>query len=316
MCCASTKLTREIEREVGCRVANLNAGSLRIIWKSQKKTDKADSMKIADYIRDTRESNWVTVEVPGDEEEAFRAEISLKEFLKKERTAAINRPRSLYAREGIVDVKKKDLKDGKSRSARRGELSAVWAEQAKMLEEQLEIFEKQLEEVEEKVVKRVRENELTPFVMSIPGVGIGIAAALLAYLGDGGRFENAGQVANYAGLTPRVDCSGQTRRYGSISQGSYCRAIRGVVLEGVWALARSGNGGPLLAKFSELSGRMSKKKSAVAVARKMVTLAWLLMKRREYYFGTDETALAKKMKYYKVARTEKREDLPLKISAA
>jgi hypothetical protein len=43
--------------------------------------------------------------------------------------------------------------------------------------------------------------------------------------------------------------------------------------------------GPLNDKYEELSGRMNKRKSAVAIARKMVTLAWLLMKRREYYNG-------------------------------
>jgi hypothetical protein len=38
--------------------------------------------------------------------------------------------------------------------------------------------------------------------MSIPGIGIGIAAVLLAYMGDESRFSTAGQVANYTGFTP------------------------------------------------------------------------------------------------------------------
>jgi hypothetical protein len=32
----------------------------------------------------------------------------------------------------------------------------------------------------------------------------------------------------------------------------------------------------------------------------MVTLAWLLMKRREYYNGIDGQQLDKKLRYYKV----------------
>jgi hypothetical protein len=40
----------------------------------------------------------------------------------------------------------------------------------------------------------------------------------------------------------------------------------------------------------------------VAVARKMVTLAWLLMKRREYYRGIDDEALEKKLRYYKIKK--------------
>jgi transposase len=72
--------------------------------------------------------------------------------------------------------------------------------------------------------------------MSIPGIGI--AAALLAYLGDGSRFS--AHAAGYAGLAPQVDCSGMTERYGSIAKYQFCHLIRGIVPEGVWALVRNG----------------------------------------------------------------------------
>jgi transposase len=153
--------------------------------------------------------------------------------------------------------------------------------------------------MKEKVAERVRAHELAPYVMSIPGIGIEIAAALLAYLGDGSRFSTAAQVANYAGLAPRVDCSGVTEHYGGIARHQFCHAIRGVVLEGVWAMIRSGKG-PLFEKFQNLSERMNRRKSAVAVARKMVCLAWLLMQRKEFYRGMDSAALEKKLRYYKI----------------
>jgi transposase len=166
------------------------------------------------------------------------------------------------------------------------------------------LLERQLEGMEEKVAEKTRKHELTPYVMSIPGVGIGIAAVLVAYLGDGKRFSKAGEVANYAGFAPRVDCSGDTSHYGSIAKYSYCHPIRAVVLEGVWSITRCSYGGPLAAKFQSLADRMNRRKSAVAVARKLVTLAWLLMKRREYYNGIDPDTLRKKLRYYKVRGEE------------
>jgi transposase len=57
------------------------------------------------------------------------------------------------------------------------------------------------------------EQELTPYLMSVPGVGPNVVTAFLAYVGDGSRFATAGQVAAYAGLVPRVDCSGEAERY-------------------------------------------------------------------------------------------------------
>jgi transposase len=287
-------------------VYNLNAGELRIIWKSRKKTDKEDALKIAKYIRDTPEAELAVIEPPTEEVEAFRAEISMKEFLKKEKNQAVNRLHSLYAREGIIDVTKGDLSDKEGRENRRGELSPLFQEQAKILEEQLEMFERQLSEMEEKVNEKTRKHELAPYIMSIPGVGIGIASVMLAYLGDGSRFSRAAQVANYAGLTPCVDCSGESERYGSIAKYDCCRPIRAIVLEGVWAMARSKEGGVLKQKLMSLRERMGKKKSAVAVARKLVCLAWLLMKRKELYYGTSCETLERKLRFYKVrVRPEK-----------
>jgi hypothetical protein len=70
---------------------------------------------------------------------------------------------------------------------------------------------------------------------------------------------------------------------------------------GVWALVRSGKG-PLFAVFNSLAERMNRRKTAVAVARKMVTLAWVLMRRKEYYRGMSSEALEKKLRYYKIKK--------------
>jgi transposase len=238
-CCCSTMLTREVVKEVGSQVYNLNAGALRIIWESRKKTDKEDSLKIAKYVRDTAEEEMVLVPLPSEEEEELRNEISLRTYLKEERTAAVNRLHSLYARMGIIDVAKKDLEEACKREAQRGKLPEKLRREAELLEQQLELFEKQLTEVEGKIDERVRKDALTPYLLSIPGIGLRLAAAILAYIGDGKRFGKGSQVANYAGLTPRVDCSGETKHYGSIARHQYCKAIRSIVLESVWALTRS-----------------------------------------------------------------------------
>jgi transposase len=47
------------------------------------------------------------------------------------------------------------------------------------------MFEKQLAVMEEEVADRARKHELAPYIMSIPGIGIGIASVILAYIGDG-----------------------------------------------------------------------------------------------------------------------------------
>ena len=50
------------------------------------------------------------------------------------------------------------------------------------------------------------------------GVGDKTALAFSAYVGDGKRFNNGNEVANYVGLVPRVDCSGTINKYGHITK--------------------------------------------------------------------------------------------------
>jgi transposase len=114
----------------------------------------------------------------------------MKEFLKRERVAAINRLHALYGQVGIIDVTKKDMQDSEGRKARHGELPPELAGYASILEEQLELFEKQLEGAEKKVAEQVRRHELAPYIMSIPGIGIGIAGCCWPIWGTGAGLAN------------------------------------------------------------------------------------------------------------------------------
>jgi transposase len=87
------------------------------------------------------------------------------------------------------------------------------------IERELETVEGKLAVYREQIAGIVRESEIAPYIMSIPGVGPSLAAAFIAYVGDGDRFTKSAEAANYAGLTPVLDCSGDTSRYGHIRRG-------------------------------------------------------------------------------------------------
>jgi transposase len=122
VCGYAYKLARILKKQVGCEVRLFNPGGLALVWKSRKKTDKEDALKIAKYIRDTPTEEMVEVPLLSEAEEGFRADIRMKEFLDKERGMAINRLHALYGNEGIIDVTKADLKDDEGRRERHGEL--------------------------------------------------------------------------------------------------------------------------------------------------------------------------------------------------
>jgi transposase len=275
-CALAFVLARQIERDVGCRVHVLNPGKLAVIWQSTRRTDKEDAYKLASLIQRYREDELPVVAVPDEREERMRSYVSMKHCLVKLRTSLLNRLHTTYVQAGLAFVKKSELASTAARERMAGQLSGYLARFAVMIEKELVVTEEQIASLEEEIRAMVAEHELAPYVMSLPGVGPGVAAAFLAYIGDGSRFSSPAQVANYIGLVPRIDCSGETNRYGRITKDG-CRAIRGIIMQAAWSLVRCKEGRRRKVKFFLLSERKGRTKSAVALARRMVGLMWILL---------------------------------------
>jgi transposase len=118
-------------------------------------------------------------------------------------------------------------------------------------------------------------------LMTLPGVNMVTAIALLAAIGDIKRFPTARQLVAYLGLDPRVRQSGnEPARHGRISkQGA--GEIRGLLVEAAWHAARTP--GPLHGFHERLSVRRGAKIATVATARKMIVIAWHLLSRGQEY---------------------------------
>jgi Transposase IS116/IS110/IS902 family len=120
--------------------------------------------------------------------------------------------------------------------------------------------------------------------LTIPGVDVGTAAAVIAAVGDITRFHSLGQLVAYLGLDPKVRQSGsEPARYGHISKRGDPQA-RSMLVEAAWISIRSP--GPLKAFGERVRARRGAQIAAVAVARKLVVLCWhLLTKDQDYAFA-------------------------------
>lgn len=103
------------------------------------------------------------------------------------------------------------------------------------------------------------------------GIALYTAMVILGELGDVQRFRRAKQVAAYAGLTPRVNQSGEHCYHDHISkQGSPW--LRGVLIEAAMKLVQQDIA---LANFYQrIRKRSSAKISRVAAARKLAEICW------------------------------------------
>jgi transposase len=240
-------MAKEMEASVGCQVYVLNPFRLTMIYKSMKKTDKEDALKLAHILEDFSEERLPVVPVPSDKEMKRRKILASYRRAQQNRTRLINLLHALFVAQGITTKVRKDLSEEWSRKEAILELSGIERDEADYLVACLTLCEKRLEKLEQNIEEESAGDEEIERLKEVPGVGPKVAFAFVAHVGAA-RFENASQLSNYLGLVPRVYISGNTVRYGPITKrgNSYVRAL---LVQASWALTRSRNGGVLKERF-------------------------------------------------------------------
>lgn len=66
MCSLTMKVAREMKSAVGCDVLLLHAGKLAVIYKSLKKTDKEDALKLARLVKTHEDEELPIVPLPSE----------------------------------------------------------------------------------------------------------------------------------------------------------------------------------------------------------------------------------------------------------
>ncbi len=292
-------IAKEIQKDVGATVHVLHPAKLHFIFKSVKKTDTEDARKISRHIVMNTADVLCTICIPSDQEVENRAIAKEALYISKSRTREINRFHAIFVRNGITTMKSKDLKTKKAREKAMQNLSGLSLEEAQRLHKHVCIHEEDMKTLEEKIKDRLSNNTQAERLLSIPGVAVKTAFAFLAYVGDGSRFTSGKEVANYVGMVPRLDSSGDSEYFGRIHKRGPS-ILRAYFVQAAWALVRSKEGGVLKLHYEALAARRGKRIAIVATARKMLELAWTLIHKQEFYRYSSSAGRLRKIKYYKL----------------
>jgi transposase len=159
----------------------------------------------------------------------------------------------------------------------------------------LDDLQRRICDLETAIHSELQEAPEAELLMSIPGVGKLTAYALLAEIGPISRFPNGRALAAYAGLLPLSNKSAD-RDHGSRCSGFCNHHLRWAALEAVCGAVRGS------ARFRSLHSRVKARnrnkagKARVAVARELLEVAHLLLRRGVRYEenpeGRRERALA------------------------
>lgn len=240
-------------------------------WDEQNKrvkTDARDARALCDRLDRYVGGNttaFSTVKVPTPEQEQRRALGRQRGSLIKERQRCVVRGHGLMLAQGV-------------RAPEGWWQPKVWdkfrADLPEWLRTQLEVWQaaavrldQEVDQWSAKVIAQ-GQKQLTP-----KGVGELTQALLGGEILDWHRFKNRRQVASYTGLCPSEYTTGDSPRQGGITKHGNPR-IRHLLIEAVWRLLQWQPKYPPVKKILAATGRRTRKRLAVAAARRLAIDLW------------------------------------------
>ncbi len=118
--------------------------------------------------------------------------------------------------------------------------------------------------------------------MTVPGVGPMIAVAFVAHLDDPHRFASAEAVASYLALVPgEMTTGGKIKRTGTIHSGP--THLKALLVQAAWSMWRSRPEHAAVLWARGIAARRGKRIAIVALARKIATMLWAMLKHETNY---------------------------------
>ncbi|MBV9266850.1 MAG: IS110 family transposase [Acidobacteriaceae bacterium] len=272
----------------------------RAIAEAKIKTDRVDALVLAQLLRcDYLPRVWM----PEAETRRMRQRSSERANLSADRTRVKNRIHAVL-QQRLLQPPVQDLFSQRGRIWL--ERLALDAESAATLGRQLgmlALIEQQIAELDQELAEAAYQQPEMKLLLTLPGVDVTVAQTVLAALGDVSRFANPDKAAAYLGLVPSTRQSGHHCYHGRITKQGASHA-RWMLVQAAQQVAR--HPGPLGVFFRRLLKRKNRNVAVVATARKLVTIAWHMLKNNEPYRYAQPKTVQAKLSRLRVRATGKR----------
>jgi transposase len=205
-------------------------GQLRLIFRSKRKSDRIDARKLAKLlfldevppvyvpsvsVRDWRGLVTTRQKIVGH---CTRCKSQIRALL---RSHGIEAAKGLWAKKGIAFLK-----------------GVIWPSEessfrCQLLLDEMDYHKHHLKKLESWLNRIGKEHPAVILLMSIPGVGIRTAEAMVAWIDQPQRFNKRGALAAYFGLVPCQDSSAGKHRYGHITKQGPA-VVRQLLTQATW----------------------------------------------------------------------------------
>jgi transposase len=200
-----------------------------------------------------------------------------------ERTSLMNQKRSILLERGIVMAKgRRKLLEVLAALSSEPDGADVGPRVRLLLDDMLDqwrTLDRRITALDNEFAEMARTNAAARRLATIPGIGVLIATALVAAIGDGSVFNRGRDLAAWLGLVPRqVTTGGKPRLLGITKRGN--KYLRRLLIPGARSvlpyLAKAAT--PLGGWLRGLLARAHGNKVVVALAGKLARIAWALLR--------------------------------------
>jgi len=263
--------------EIGAEVTVVNPTKVKLIAESRRKTDKIDAKILCELLR--LDGLPTPVHVPPRETRELRGLLVARRQLVRARTKLCNVVRGMLRQEGVslpfrwlsTFVGWQRLMERDYTHAHLRAVLEAYYGSFVSLTRSIQAMDKQLSE-------RERQDDRAARLQTIPRVGRIASLTFLAAVGDVHRFASSRRLASYAGLCPTVRSSGERTEYGSISRAGRSE-LRAVWVQIAHLVARDTSRSTVRLRrwYSKVAQKRGKKTATVALARKLLMIAYRLL---------------------------------------
>jgi transposase len=249
-------------------------------YRRRNKTDRADTEALLEAHRC---EGIMPVPVKSVDQQQMQHLHRLREQWKTTRTARINLVRGTLREFGIL------IAQGTTAFAHniaslleKEEVPSALRQALQSTVDEIAALELRIRAIEKQLSQLTRDNEAVARLQQISGIGLLTSTALVAAAGSPNHFKSGRHLAAWVGLTPRESSSGNRRHLGRINKQGDCY-LRMLFIHGARSvlarskqLQRTGNKLPgRLAQWAvDLERRVGHNKATVALANKLVRIAW------------------------------------------
>lgn len=266
----------ELLKALRVKIIVVNPSRVRLIAESRKKADRVDAETLAELLR---LGGLPEVHQASAAARRLRTELGVRRQLVRQRTALANQVRGLLRAFGV------------QLPARFLARKSGWKElTAKGVPEYVRALLRTMQTVYEQLSQAIgalgaglqmaaEKDTRIEKLQSIPGVGPLSALTLVSAIDDVRRFARAKQLTSYCGIVPIVRSSGEREQQGSITRQGRSE-VRAMWIQAAHSLAQSRQPAarPLQRWFARVARRRGFRTAIVALARKMLSLAFYLLR--------------------------------------